>query len=108
MAKQDGAPPHLFEKARSQYEVEHRVASRHGERVRTEGGAMRAGRHALAGLRGCEAGAKRKATPDCLGDAHHIGYNPGAFIGKERSGATDPCLHFVEHEEEVALISQVA
>jgi len=68
---------------------------------------MRAGRHPLAGLRGCEAGAKRKATPDCLGDAHNIRYNSGAFIGKESSGAADPCLHFVEDEEKVALIAQV-
>jgi hypothetical protein len=48
-----------------------------------------------------------KPPPDCLGDAHDIRYNSREFIGKERSGAADPCLHFVEDEAKVELIAQV-
>src|SRR5580700_6034805 len=43
LAEQDGALAHAFEKSRRQHDVEHRIADRHGERVRPERRAMGAG-----------------------------------------------------------------
>ena len=58
----------LFEESGRQHDVEHGVADRHRQRIAAEGRAVGAGRHALAGLGGGEAGADRKAAAERLGD----------------------------------------
>ena len=108
LAKQDRAAVDLVEKRRREHQVEHRIADRHGQRIGAEGRAMGAGGHALAGLRGGEAGADRKPAAQRLGDAHHVGRHAAALIGEEAAGAADAGLHLVEHQEQLVLVAQFA
>ena len=60
------------------------------------------------GFRRRQAGANRKAAAKRFRERHDIRRNPTAFIGKHLAGARDTRLHFVEHEEQIMLIAQLA
>ncbi len=104
--KRDAAQ--ALEEAGRQHHVEHGVAGRHGERIAAEGRAVRARRHALAGLRGGEEGPDRKAAAERLGERHDVGRHPGVLIGEQVAGAPHAGLHFVEDQQRAVLVGELA
>ena len=91
-----------------EHHVEHGVADRHRQRIAAEGRAVRAGRHALGGLGGREAGAEREAAADALGDRHDVGRDAGPLIGEQFAGAADAGLDLVEDQQQAVLVAELA
>src|SRR2546430_15939 len=53
-------------------------------------------------------GADREAIPQRLGHRHHIGWNPGPFMGEQFAGAAHAALHLVIDQEQPELVADVA
>src|ERR1700722_1887153 len=97
-----------LEEAWGQNDVKRGVADRHRQRIAAERGAVDASRETPSGVRGREAGRHRKAGADALRGGENIGMNAAVLVGVEPPGAADAGLHFVENQNEVAPVADLA
>ena len=98
---------HPVQETRFQHHVQDRVADRHGQRIPAIGGTVAAGAHSLRGPLGRQKGTERKPAADALGDAHHIGGDPGPFMGEQLAGAAIAGLDLVKVQQKAELVADL-
>ena len=69
---------------------------------------MVAGLEDVGGLGANHHRAHGHARAQALGQRHHVGLDAGPLVGKPLAGAAHAALHFVNHQEPVALVAQGA
>ena len=78
---------------------QHRQRRGGAHRVAAEGAAVQARRHQVGGRADRQARPDRQPAAQALGQGDHVGCDAVVLVGEERSGAADPGLHLVEHQQ---------
>ncbi len=79
-----------------------------GEGIAAEGRAVRSRREGLGGLVRGQQGADGHARAEPLGERRNIGRDTRVLVGEELPGPAHAGLYFIEHEQQVVPVADIA
>ena len=87
-------------------DVKSRIAYRCGQRVATERAAMRTRREAWRHFIGGQHRADWKTRTQGFGRRHNVRHHTVMLVRKQFASASHACLHFIQHQQGIVLITQ--
>ncbi len=79
-----------------------------GQRIAAKGGRVHAGAQAGSDFGRGQQGPAGNAAAQRLGQRHHVGRDAEVLIGEPLAGAAAAGLHFVEHQQNLVVVGQLA